>query len=566
MDALRIFELQDPEKLRKSYLEFISSFELNMCRYAAYKSEIFDSFPTNVCGRTYNEIEDSCVNSWNRYKQLTWRAYRSIDQLAQTDDAKHLQLDLKLVGVRHFDRLNRIFHYLVFSYEPADITDDGIQSAAGALYGGIDGYDNLQKAVREWVRKHVLNTFSVGIAWLTQMYIYLLDMFREKVKNYLLAPGRYNHLAKHTIFLNGIDLEYHKIVRPWIRKAVRAIRDTCDSMSEYAHHDITARLKKIVFSIPTSIEHKLFDQPLNNIFIQTEDDKKLNKYTPATISDLFKSIPAQKILDHIYGSESYLTQNRNPQTLNHHVSGRNIIMELYRAKCGFIIYSALSQFNSNVVIRIQTYSSMKTLHTSVDHLSLHSKLDRMPLDQISHMANVDRNATLLELEDLENELGRIVVTQKLVNNAINAMSSSQLMSSMNERSQQQDHESARESGRRHVEYLREKRNYAKTAAQNEQPGYRRLSASNDNTNSLDMDENALMTETDETRARFLLLRLLQRHDEEDLGLGLESKDSLKQDELDPSSLAHAYIDNEALDYNAATTKAAAALATIRPNP
>lgn len=568
MDALNMFKLQDPEKLRDTYLKYISDFQQNICLYAAYKSEIYTFFPTDVCGRTYNEIEISCVNSWNRYNQIVWRAYRSADELGRTNDGKHLQLDLKLVGVRHFDRLNKIFHYLAFIHEPSDITEDGLLSSAAILYGGLDDYDNLQKTVREWLRKHILDTFIVGIAWLTQMYIYLLDIFRQNVKNFLLAPGRYNHIAKHTIFLNAVDLEYHKTVRPWIRKAVRAIRDICDSMSDYAHYDITARLKKLVFSIPTSIEHKLFNQPVDNLFVQSDD---VDEEHSATIADLFKSIPKQKILDHIYGSESYLTQDRNPQTLNHHESGRHVIMELYRATCGFIIFNVLSQFNSNVVTRIQAYGSMKAFRGLDGHLSLQSRIDRMTLAQIGHIANVNFDGIRQKLENYENQIGDFMVAVKLVKNAGETMSSSHATSTTNEHQREQEYVRISRKRNEYVEFLRRKRGHIERAPPRGRSSIdRSLSSTSDvdintserrNRNESDDEEDELMNEMEETRAKICMLNLYKRHDREDLAFGLESKESLKQDDSDPSLLAHAYVDPDTLDYEAATANSAARMRT-----
>ncbi|UJR34550.1 hypothetical protein I4U23_027327 [Adineta vaga] len=568
-DALSMFKLQDPEKIRSSYLKYISDFQQTVCRYAAYKSEIYNYFPTDVCGRTYNEIENSCVSSWNRYKQLKWRAYRSADELERTVDGNHLQLGLKLVGVRHFDRLNRIFHYLAFTHEPTDITEDGIQSSTAMLYGGLDDYDNLQKAVREWVRKHIFDTFTVGVAWLTQMYTYLLDIFRQNVRNFLLAPGKHNHIAKHTIFLNAVDLEYHKTVRPWIRKAVRAIRDICDSMSEYAHYDITARLKKLVFSIPTSIEHKLFNQQVENLFVTHDNSDDPDEYHLATIAELFKSLPKQKILDHIFGSESYLTQDRNPQTLNHHESGRHVVMELYKATCGFIIFNVLSQFNSNVVTRIQAYGSMRAFRIPNDHLSLQSKIDRMTLTQIGHIANVNLDAIRHELETCENQIGDFMVAQKLVENAVNTMSSSQAMSNVNERQREQEYAVIIKNRNAHIEYLRRKRGHIEHVTHSTRSVRshidRSLSTRSDeetitterrNKSESDDEENELMNEMDETRAKHLMLSLYKRHDEEALALGLESKDDLRQDDSDPSLLAHAYVDPDTLDYVAAARKSA----------
>lgn len=570
MNELKVYKHQDPEKIRDNYLEYLADFQQNVCRYAAYKSEIYNCFPTEVCGKTYNQIEDSCIGTWNRYKRLVWRAYHSADELAKIEDCNHLQLDAKLVGVRHFDRLNRIFHYLAFTYEPADISEDGILSATGLLYGGLDDYDNLQKAVREWVRKLISDTFVVGIAWLAQMYIYLLDMFRQNVTNYLLAPGKYNHLVKHTIFLNAVDREYHKTVRPWIRKAVRSVRDTCDSLSEYAHYDITARLKKLVFSIPTTIDHQLFNQAANNIFIKTDEDGNTDGYRPSTLTELFKSIPKHKIIDHICGSESYLTQDRNPQTLDHHENGRNVIMELYRAKCGYIIFNALSQFNSNVVRRIQEYGCMKAFRIPYENRSLRSVINRMTPIQIGNIANVDLDAIRVEIEKLEEQIGDLIVALKLVENSTRAMSSPLSESNMNERERErqraQEYTKAIEIGKTHVKNLRRRRSYIEQRTSRGRTTLERYHSISDEItppmeisdgNESNDDEKELMEENDAMRAKLLMLSLYHRHDADDLAFGLESKESLRQDESDLSTFAHAHVDPDTLDYSAAAERAIA---------
>jgi hypothetical protein len=564
MKARNIYAHQDPEKIRQSYLEYLEDFRKTMCQYAAYKSEIYSCFPTEICGKTYSQIENSCTHSWSRYRHLVWRAYKSADELGRIQGADQLLIDTKLIGVRHFDRLNRVFHYMAFTYETENITEAGIQSAAGSLYGGLDDYDNLQKVVREWVRARLNDTFVVGIAWFTQMYIYLLDMFREKVKHYLLGLDKYNNLTTHTIFLNAVDREYHKVVRPWIQKAVRSVRDTCDSLCEYAHYDITARLKKIVLSIPTSIDHQLFQKPAMQLFVEKVGESKAFEYSPATTADLFKSIPKHGIMEHICGSESYLTQHRDPLTLDHHQNGRDVILELYRAKCGYIIFNIFSQFNSNVVTRIQNYGFTTTSRIDHRNRSLHDDIILMNPIRIGDIANLDLDTVRQNIEQLEQQIGDLTTALTLVENATLTMASSE--SNRNERQRAQDYRKATELGKACVEDLRRRRGYIRPSTSEGRLNHtqvdstsieRGLSIRMSDGNESDEDERELMEQSDPKKAKLIMLHLYQRHDANDLALGLESERDLRQDEADPSIFAHHFLDPDTLNFKAAAEKAAA---------
>ncbi|CAF2766505.1 unnamed protein product [Rotaria sp. Silwood2] len=532
-----------------------------MRRYSAYREEAFNDFPEALCGKTYFEIEDYCKRSWPRYQPLVWRAYRSADELARSDDGKGLELKLKGVGVYHFARLNRIFDYMVLTHKPDDITTDGIVSSTGVLYGGVSDYDYLDKAVRDWVRHLILNMFVVGIAWLTQMYIYMLDTFRQNVKLYLLAPGKYNHLVHHIIFLNAVDRDFHKTTRTWIRKAVQTIRDTCDSYSAYAHYDITARLKKQTFAIPTHIKHKLFDQKVLDLLDGTDQYDADEHNSSVTIAEIFERIPKQKLLDRIFGSESFLTQDRDPQTLNHHENGRSAIHELYQAICGQIINVTFSQFYSNVVIRIQEFGSPKLFGAPTGAHSLHTRLNRMALTQISNIANINTEAIRQEIEACEKQIGDLTIAHKLLDNAIRVMSSSSPASIRSDQQRQQEYANAVEAGKATVENLQRRRGLFNQQHRPERGRLERFSSATsvDHTNSSeryykdesDEEEQELMNETADTRAKILMFHMYQRHDRQDLQLGLPSKDSLSQDELKPRSLAHIYVDPDTLDYDKA---------------
>lgn len=544
-NMLSIYKLQDPQKIQETYLDYIEKFKTDLYLYAAYRSEISKDFPTDRCGKTYSEIENHFIKSWERYQPLTWRAYRSADQLAQTSDGKELKLDLKIVGVGHFPRLHRIFEYMVLQHDLNDINEDVIVSATGMLYCSLSDYDNLEKAVRECTRTLLFNTFEVGISWLTQMHIYLLDMFKQSVKLHLLAPGKFNGIIDHTIFLNAVDREYHKTVRRWIRKAVQTIRDTYESFGAYVHYDITARLRKLAFAIPTHVKHNSFEQIVSNIFIKTDDTENNHGYRPATIADILKNVPQQKILDRIYGSESYLTQQRDQQKLDHHDNGRRVIEEIYRATCGLLISHIVSLFNSNVVARIQESGSSKMFYTPSHSYSLYSRISRMSSMEIGRIANVNFEEVQHGIKQCEKKIGDLMVAQRLVSNATNAMLSPVLV---NEEQRKQEYTKTRELADSHVRGLQKRRGYFDHQPRTQKSDMTDLNERDCNDES-EFEEHQLMNEGDKMHAKMLMLDYYKRHDKEDLSLGLASPDCLRQDEHRPSTLAHIYVDPDTMNYN-----------------
>lgn len=556
---LSTYKLQDPQKIQETYLDYIEKFKETLYLYAAYRSEIFKDFPVDRCGKTYGEIENHFKNRWDRYQTLTWRAYRSADELAQISEGKELKLDLKLVGVSHFARLHRIFQYMVLQHELNDITEDGIVSATGMLYGSLSDYDNLEKAVREWTRTLLFYTFEVGISWLAQMHTYLLDMFKQSVKLYLLAPGKFNGILEHTIFLNAVDRDYHKTVRKWSRKAVQTIRDTYESFGAYVHYDITARLRKLAFAIPTHVKHNSFEHTVPNVFIQTDNTENNHGYKPATIADILKNVPQQKILDRIYGSESYLTQQRDQQKLDHHGNGRCVIEEIYRATCGLLVSHIISLFNSNVVACIQEFGSSKMFCLPSRSQSLYTRISRMSAMEIGRIANVNVEEVQYEIKQCESKIGDLMVAQRLVSNATNAMLSP---SPINEEQRKREHTKTKELADSHVRGLQKRRGYFDHQLRTEISGHTQsLSTSTnvditslsqkDYSDESELEEDQLMNEGDKMHAKMLMLEYYRRHDKEDLSLGLASIDCLSQDESRPSTLAHIYVDPDTMDYDKA---------------
>lgn len=438
------------------------------------------------------------------------------------------------------------------------------------MYGGIDDYENLQKAVREWLRKIILDTFTVGIAWLAQMYTYLLDLFRQDVKNFLLSPGRHHNLVKHFVFLNGVDREFHYTVRPWRRQAIQALRYKCESIGEYAHYDLTARLKKLIFSIPATIKHQAFENIVPNLKIH--EDYNTHVYDTVNVEVLFQSIPRPEILDHIYSSESYLTDDRNPRTLNHHENGREVIRELYRASCGSIMLEVFSNFNSCIVTRIQQYGMIKSFTKEENQRSLRYRIIRMPKTQLNEIANLDIAATVKRIRDLEKELGNFFAGRKLVENAEKEMDSS-LRSNTNRRDR--PIKPADEIAEEHRKWLEDQTEWISRddnqASIDLKPNanYRKNSVdySNHSSKNGDQDnkEDRMINITDETMLAMSMKQFYRDHDEEDLALGLDSRENLRQDEADPALLSHLFVDADPMDYSIATERASVAMAR-KPKP
>lgn len=538
---MKLYNHQNPNDIRETYLAFIEDFQKTMCQYTSYQEEIFNVFPMNSYGKTYAEIEDDYQHSWDRYQPLVWRAHLCNDQLVRLEGGDKLQLDLKLIGASHFARINRVFDCMVLTYKSKDITDDEIVSASSILYGGVTDHSYLEKATRELLRHRIRNMFVVGIAWLTQMFMYMLDTFRENIKHRLLTSKRYNHIIRHVVFLSAVDREFHRTTRAWIRQTVQVIRHVCDSMAEYAHYDLTARLKKYIFLIPTHIQHDIFRTTVSGLQLTWSESNGEGEDDKVDIATVLEYIPKPKLLELLYSSASFLTADRDPQTLAHHENGRNVIDELYHATCSQILLTINSQFYSNVVKRIQEFGSPKLFGAPTRAESLSARLNRMELTQIDHIANTNTEELRQKIEDYENQISELTVAQKLLNDSITTMTSSVRGSSKTEQ-QYRGRNEAEDLKNATLQTLRKQRNrFEKQRDTTTQLHLERYSSAENldssitsrriNGNESDDEEQQLMNEIDEEQNKVCMSVLYQRHDREDLQLGLSSEDDLHQDEL-----------------------------------
>ncbi|CAF2925581.1 unnamed protein product [Rotaria sp. Silwood2] len=523
------YKLLNPRFLRDTYRNYIHDFHKILCQYSSYKSEIDFIFPLDQCGQTYEEIE-TAYNEWSRKKTVTWRAYLSVNDLKQKFPDEDGNINARYVGCRHFVRLHNLFSYMILNFKPREPTRDWIESASSLLAAGTTDFDDLEKAVRDILRTLLRETTLMGICWLTQMYSFLLDMFRIHVKYYLLSDQKYPMLRDHNIFLNAVDLEYHIIVRTMIRDAIRLIRDYRQSASAYAHYDIMKRMSKLMFSIPREIEHEAFNQPVDGIFVRNSSN---NTYTTASLADIFKAIPPHKLLEQIYGSESFLTSKRDPYSCSHHANARRTIKELYTASCGRLLEEIRSSFNTYVVMRIHNFDrfSVERHSDNPNRIPLSRRIDFMTEQQISEMSNFGFDeineachASIEKIQALNEAL-------LFINSAINEMNSVQRVQSEQRQTRM---EKVNLKSTKYAEYMRKKQEAVENHHQRryicQRSHNRSVDESNETSSDYTLDdEQMLTTYRDAESASEFLREIYDKHDKEDLKYGFLENDPENQD-------------------------------------
>ena len=492
-------------------------------------------------GQSYDEMEARYFQ-WKRRKQVTWRAYLSATDIRASFEEEQIILSERLVGARHFSRLHTVFARMIFDYKTDNPSRDWIETSASHLTANSSDFDDMEKAARDILRTLIRQTFLLGICWLTQMYSYLLDNFRVDVKRRLLQNDKYSYLRTHYRFLHAVDLEYHIIMRTAVHDAIRFIRDSRDSNSAYAHYDITIRMIKLVFSIPPAIKHEKFNQRIESLFIKEEGR---DEYTPATLADIFKHIPASSFLERIYGSETFLTEKRDPYTGSHHDSQRSAIQELYIVTSGRLLQDIHSSFNSNVVMKIHNIDRIDAERQQeiTNRCSLYLRISSMTDYQISHLGNVN----LDEINKACHEsMGQIVALSKTlahVDIAIQQMNSDHPMS---EEERQKILKSTNARYGMYAEYLQkrqeqfERQNQAQVSRQ---PTTQFMEESEHIPNYTTLDEEQeLMAIEDPTLARAFIDDIYHKHDLEDLTYGFLDGDSLDQDKRDHPAIHYSSDD------------------------
>lgn len=515
------FTLLNPLALKDDYLRYLEEFRKTVRQYTAYTGDIMSAFPVDLCGKTYAETEHDFINKWKRYYGLTWRAYLPANELIQRQPT---DLNLRLVGARHFLRLQHVFSFMILEFKPRNPTRDEIETTESHLYSELNDYENLEKAVHELLRTLIRETFVMGICWLTQMYTYLLDTFHINVKKFLLSNEKYPHLRGHSKFLKLVELDYHTTVRELRRNAIRYIRDSRNTSIAYVHYDITERMRKLLLSIPAEIDHmKMKKTMISGLFIKNSDSGAVQ---PANLSDVFKHIPPQQLLDQIYGSESFLTQTRDPQTCNHHENGRKIISELYTAIRGTLLQDIMSSFYSNVVAKMQSFDTLPSQKT------LFIQIDRMSEKEIRSMANISISDIRDSYKKAETMISDLSGTLALVDAAIQEMFSGNRLT-------ENDREQVKERAHRQATSVLNMKEKEFAIIQDIDGSSSQVLADSNN---------EILSVNDPVEAAAFLLDTYQKHDREDLLYGFVDGDSLEQDKSEPRAHDHIYVDSETMDF------------------
>ncbi|CAF1337688.1 unnamed protein product [Rotaria sordida] len=289
-------------------------------------------------------------------------------------------------------------------------------------------------------------------------------------------------------------------------------------------------MSQLMFSIPRAIEHKSFNQPIDGIFVKNTSN---NTYTAATLADVFNVIPPHKLLEQIYGSESFLTSKRDPYTCNHHENARRIIKELYAASCGRLLEEIRSSFNTNVVMKIHNFDRfcVERHSENPNRIPLATRIDRMTERQIAEMSNLSFDeisdachASIEKIQALNEAL-------LFINNAINEMNSGKYFQSEQRRSRIEE---INRKSTIHAEYIRKRQESIEKHLRQQYVSQSFPNRSDDELNETSNDyklgeEQMLMTHRDPTSASECLHEIYDKHDKEDLKYGFLENDPEDQD-------------------------------------
>ncbi|CAM4912551.1 unnamed protein product [Rotaria socialis] len=543
--ALLDYTKSNPTQVRLSYLGFINEYRRKLALYATYKSEIEMYFPHNLHGTNYKEVENGFMLNWPRRKRLEWRAHlttQAMQQCAEAENAQdrslHNLLDCKLVGSSHFDRLQKVFAYMVLTFKHEQLAADEITTIESLLYGGLSCSANTEKLMRDTMHRLLRKTFAVGITWLTQMYSYLLDTFLKAIIEHLLSQKQFNYLKEHVPFLIIVELDYHRRVRTMMRKAIHAVRDARFAYSAYAHYDLTSWLKKLTFRLPVEIPHHFYSEEIRDVYVKNEDQssrtfRDVEEYRLATIGEIFAKVNPPQILSAIFGSESYLPSKRDQKSGSYHPSARRTIDELYMSTCSRLLYDVSAQFNAHVVIGINNFHHIEPYSSqSIAHI-----LASMTDTAIARLASIDLDNVGRRLDYWRDQIVDLTAASVLLEGVT-----------------QQLHDDGRNWD---IEIQRmERRAQHRATAVREQLDHRRrllnpfgrIPGTNISSNSQDEQADACYVQADDVEDEDMcvllncsgasmceshLQNMYQRDDQEDLEAGLLEGDTLEQDALYP---------------------------------
>lgn len=466
---------------------------------------------------------------------------------------------------------------MILSHDALNRERDWFESSQSLLYGGISDYENTEKAVRELLFTLIRETFLIGICWLTQMYTFLTDHFANHVKSALLDT-KYSHLKNHIKFLSLVDLEYHTVTRRFIQNAVTAIKHARYAKMVYAAHNICGTLQNLVRSF-SHINMSIGNQDNN-----ADDDDDVNDDNTRTNSTSFGQAvfniakdavpklmtgvnPALAVassvasnvgefknpLDLIYATGRFLTNNRNPQTVNYLPQTRDTVKELYTAVRGQLLHDITTNFFANLVLEIQQYKSI-----SIEN-SLQNRLNRMSDKDIAHMANIEIDASREKVGIIDKNIIQLEQARDAIEDASALIDMKSMNGITSDRNNDEDdikkrirttHEDTRRKRLRDIEKkLKMRERHKKMRKQKTTIRSENRYGSSDFVNSdkevlVDSDsddgiseertsevedERELMRYNDKTSSETYLLGIFRKHDKDDLELGFLTGDSLEAD-------------------------------------
>lgn len=358
---------KDLKSIRDLYQRYIQEFRSTLSSYVSFRAEINNLFDHDVLGRTYAEIEQE-YNQWPRKQVFMWSAHQTAEQMErEPKDRRMGTLAHRYVGARHFERLRQVFFYMILNYQPINRSQDFIESAQGLLYGGTTDSENLEKGVRELLYTYIRETFVMGICWLTQMYSFFLEHFERHVRDVLLGAG--GHFASlsmgHEKFLSYVRLEYHRVTRQMVCRAVKASKHARHGKMIYAAHNICNFLRLLTESFPPTIQ---------------SDQKKTT-----AIAD---SNPLRLILN----IDTFLPASRNSETGNYIPAVKNTTQEIFSAVRGILLQDITMTFFANVVVDIQRYESIDIPN------ALQKRLESMSNEEIAHLSQIDFDEHIRQLQ------------------------------------------------------------------------------------------------------------------------------------------------------------------------
>ena len=487
---------KDLKSIRDLYQRYIQNFRSTLSHYVSFRAEISSQFEHETFGRSYGQIEEE-YDRWTRKQIFTWTAHQTAEQMARGPTERRLDtLMRRYVGARHFERLRQVFFYMILTYQPTDRQQDWIESAESLLYGGITDSENLEKGVRELLYTYIRETFIMGICWLTQMYSFFLEHFEGHVRSVLLGPnGEFASLSMgHEKFLSYVRLEYHRVTRQMVCRAVEASKHARHAKMIYAAHNMCNFLRLLVESVPPTIQ---------------SDQKKVNATAESNPLRL------------IFNTDTFLPASRNSQTGNYIPAVKNTTHEIFAAVRGLLLQDITMTFFSNVVVDIQRYESIDIPN------ALQKRLERMSNKEIAHLSQIDFDQHIQELQSVYEKLIVLEDAGEEIENAIRLFDGKPAPPSAGKKAGQKNL-TLEKRDRRHQEIMHKL--YQVKSKEEDAETEPTTDESIDSLRRPNQDEDEFQLElisNDSRSCEQYLVDLYRKHDMEDLKLGFLPGDALQ---------------------------------------